>query len=178
MWETLAHNTERKWMVNQETAKALGTSVDYLAHQDGWQTGFFIRAQMRRLTNNNSVFENDDAFVEAEQRSFRFDQLVSYESNSGHMYLVEGNERMNNTTIGFSHVEVEGPCTLRRNGANHREMLFVLQPGGVMPRRGTNRGIDVTRDEACARDFREIGHFFAFTYIIQIDRALGRSCFG
>ena len=94
------------------------------------------------------------------------------------MYLVEGNERMNNTTIGFSHVEVEGPCTLRRNGANHREMLFVLQPGGVMPRRGTNRGIDVTRDEVCARDFREIGHFFAFTYIIQIDRALGRSCFG
>ena len=69
---------------------------------------------------------------------------MSYDAESGHMYLVDGNERMNNTTVGYSHVEIEGNLTLGSNESNIRELLFVFQPVGMQPTRVADFGVQVT----------------------------------
>ena len=127
----------------------LATTVDFCRHGHWQTTAYAIRSQLRMLSNTNIIFESHAASVEAEAHALTYSRCVSYDSESGHMYLVEGNKRMNNTAIGYSQVEVEGCCTFSSDVllSDHREMLFVLQPGGAMPIWDHNRGIQVTQNK-------------------------------
>jgi hypothetical protein len=130
--------------IYERTVSSETTTAVFDDNAGVWQVALARRDEMSLLRNSDAVFESVTAALAAEQHSFAYDRCVSYDAETGFMYVVEGNERLNTRITGYSHFEVEGCCTTR-NGTD-TELLFVLQPSGMQPVRATNRGLPVTKD--------------------------------